>query len=350
MTRHPTLPGTRRRSLVVRALAGLPLAALALAAGQTVHAQTPGRRYRIGYLGYTAVNTPDDDRVWGGFVQRLRELGFSEGVNLIIEQRFAEGRNERYVEFAAELVRLHADLVVVGTGTAARAVMAASPSMPVVTTATPADPVRAGLVASLAHPGGQVTGMTILAGDLVPKRIELLKAGVPSVRRIAFARCPSCQQTSGVSAVQMAEQLDKQAAAAHALGMALISVEVNAAGDFDAASATVLRERCDAVLIGSDQVNTALQGRWREFAAAQRLPMMAPYRGFGALLSYGPDAVAIYRRAAEFVARILNGANPGELPMEQPTTFELVVNLRVARSIGLTIPQSLLLRADEVIQ
>jgi putative ABC transport system substrate-binding protein len=332
---------TSRRSLI----AGLA----ACAAGRVVHAQAPGRRYRIGYLGYTAVNTPDDDRVWGGFVQRLRELGFSEGGNLIIEQRFAEGRNERYTEFAAELVRLDADLVVVGNGTAARAVMAASRSMPVVTVAVP-DPVRAGLVASLAHPGGQLTGVSNLSDDLAPKRIELLKAAVPSARRIGFARCPRCQQTSGVDAAQVAALFDAQTAAARALGVALVSVELNAAADFEAASAAVLRERCDAVLIGSNQINVAVAGQWRAFAVAQRLALMADYRGFGALLSYGPDYAAIYRRAAEFAVRILNGAKPAELPMEQPTKFELVVNLKIAKAIGLAIPQSLLLRADEVIQ
>jgi putative ABC transport system substrate-binding protein len=228
--------------------------------------------------------------------------------------------------------------------------MAASRSMPVVITAAPADPVRAGLVASLAHPGGQVTGFTNLSGDLVPKRLELLKVAVPSARRIAFTRCPSCEKTSGVSAAEAVALLEGHAAAARSLGMTLVPVELNAASDFDTASAVVLRERCDALLIGSSPVNRALQGRWRAFAAAQRLLTMAPSRGYGALLSYGPDYVAVHRRAAELVARILNGANPGDLPMEQPTKFELVVNLRIARAIGLVIPQSLLLRADEVIE
>jgi putative ABC transport system substrate-binding protein len=252
------------------------VAAVAAACTHPAQAQAPGRRYRIGYLGFTAVSTPLDERVWGGFVQRLRELGFDEGRNLVIEQRFAEGRMERYAEFAAEMVRSRADLVVVGSGTAARAVMAASSTMPIVTTGTPGDPVAAGLVASLARPGGQLTGMTTLSNDLGPKRIELLKEAVPSVRRLAFPVCSKCRSTSASGAAWSA----------------------------------VLRER----------------------------------------YSFGPDSAAVLRRAADFVARILNGADPANLPMEQPTRFELVVDLKVARAIGVTIPQSVLLRADEVVQ
>lgn len=312
-------------------------------------AQTSSRTYRVGYLGYTEATAPDEVDGWPAFVQRLGELGFVEGHNLALLSRYAEGHDERYADFAAEFARLGVDLVVVASGTAARAVMTVSPATPIVTVAVP-DPVRAGLIASLARPGGRVTGISNLADDLTPKRIELLKAAVPSVRKMAFARCPGCALSAGESAAQVDARYAQYAAAARALGMDLLPLNVNAASDFLAARAIVHRERPDALLIGATQINVALRTEWLALAAEQRLPVMAPYRGFGAMLSYGPDFVAIYRRAAEFVALILNGANPAETPMEQPTKFELVVNLKLAHAAGLEIPQALLLRADAVIR
>jgi len=321
----------------------------AFAAAFATRAQAPPRIYRVGYLSYTATNTPQDDLVWGGFVQRLRELGYAEGRNLVIEQRFAEGRLERYAEFAAEMLKLKADVVVATSGTAARAVMAASRSLPIVTTAIP-DPVRSGLVASLARPGGQLTGLSNLADELLPKRLELLRAAVPGAQRIALARCPRCLLTTGASQAEVDTLFAEREAAARSMGVKLLQLDVNAAADFDATAAALRRERPDALLIGATPVNVALREEWLAFAAEQRLPLAADDRGFGAMLSYGPDYVAIYRRAAEFVVRILEGARPGDLPMEQPTQFELVINLKIARALGITIPQSVLLRADEVIQ
>ena len=322
---------------------------VALAAAFATRAQAPPRVYRVGYFGYTAVNTPLDDRVWGSFVQRLRDLGYAEGGNLVIEMRFAEGRLERYTEFAAEMVKLKADIVVVTNGTAARAMMTASRSMPIVTTAIP-DPVRSGLVASLARPGGQLTGLLNFSDDLLPKRLELLKAAVPGAQRIALARCPRCLLTAGASQAEVDTLSAERDAAARSMGVKLLQIDVDDAADFDAATAALRRERPDALLIGTNQINVALREKWIAFAVAQRLPLAADYRDFGAMLSYGPDYVAIYRKAAEFVVRILKGARPGDLPMEQPTTFELVINLRVAKALGVTIPQSVLLRADEVIE
>lgn len=323
--------------------------AVAISAALPARAQVPGRLYRVGYLGYTTVNTPDDERIERAFVQRLRELGFVEGANLVIEWRFAEGRSERYAEFAAEMVKLGADIVVATSGPAARAVMAASRTMSIVTTGVP-DPVRAGLVVSLARPGGQLTGISNLANELVPKRLELIKAAVPSAERVAIARCPGCLLGSGASAAEVSDVHAGQAAAARSLGVKLLPLDVNAPADFDAATAILRRERADALLIGATPVNVALRGQWLAFAAQQRLPMLAPYRGFEALLSYGPDYAAIYRKAAEYVARILGGAHAGELPMEQPTRFEFVINLKLAKAMGVAIPQAVLLRADEVIQ
>ena len=321
----------------------------AIAAAFSGRAQVPGHMYRVGYLGYTAVNTPEDDRVWGAFVQRLRELGFAEGGNLVIEQRFAEGRNERYAEFAAEMVKLRADIVVATSGVAARAVMATSHTLPIVTTAVP-DPVHAGLVASLARPGGQLTGITNLADELAPKRLEFLKAAVPAAKRIAFAACPRCALSAGASEGDVIALRMERDAAARSLDMTLLQVDVDAATDFDASIAALRRERPDALLIGATPINHVLRGKWLAFASEQRLPMLAPYREFGAMLSYGPDTAATYRKAAEYVARILQGARPGDLPMEQPTKFEFVVNLKEAKALGISIPQSLLQRADEVIQ
>ena len=311
-------------------------------------AQVPGRVYRIAYLGYTANDSPEGVRIWKAFVQRMRELGYVEGRNLVIEQRFAEGHNERYAGFVAELLPTRLDLVVASNGSAARAVMDASRSMPIVTTAIP-DPVRAGLVASLAHPGGQLTGISNLADDLVPKRIELLKAAVPAAARIAFVRCPRCAMTAGASEADVRALQAEHEAAARSLGVTWLPVDVNDAADFAAAAATLRRERPDALLVGATQINVALRNEWLAFAVEQRLPMLTPYRA-GAVFSYGPDLAAIYRRAAEYVAKILAGARPSELPMQQPTQFEFVVNLKMARAIGLTIPPSVLVRADEVIE
>jgi len=320
-----------------------------LAAALPARPQAPGRTYRIGYLGFTASNTADDLRDWNGFVERLRDLGFSEGRNLVIEQRFAEGRNERYTDLAVELVRMKVDLVVVTSGTSARAVMAASRSLQIVTLSIP-DPVRAGLVATMARPGGQLTGMSNLAEELTPKRIELLKLVVPSARLIAFARCRSCSLTAGESPEAVAAMYLEHERAARALGVGWLPLDVDSADDFDAASATLRRERPDALLISATQINVALRPRWLAFAAEQRLPMLAPYKGFGAMLSYGPEFAAIMRRAAEYVAKILSGTAPGELPMEEPTKFEFVVDLRLAQAMGLTIPPSALALADRVIR
>ena len=321
----------------------------ALLPARIATAQVSGRVYRIGYLGYTAVNTPQDERVLGAFFQRLRELGYVEGRNFVVEWRFAEGRNERYADFAAEMVQLKVNVVVVASGTAARAVMAASRTLPIVATALP-DPVRAGLVASLARPGGQLTGISNLSDELVPKRLELLKAAVPAARVIAFANCPRCRLSSGTSAANEAQTELEQQAAARSLGVRLLPLDVNAASDFDSAAALLRRERPDALLIGASQINVALKSQWLTLATELALPMLAPYRGFDAMLSYGPEYRAIYRKVAEYVAKVLAGANPGEMAMEQPTIFELVVDLKQARALGITIPQSLLVRADEVIR
>lgn len=319
---------------------------LALGAATLAWAQVPGRTYRVGYLGFTASHAPAELRDWNAFVQRLRELGYNRGGNLVIEERYSKGsKDQDYTEFVDEMMKIKADAVVVSSGTMARYVMGLSRTMPIVALFL-ADPVRSGLVASLARPGGQLTGLSDLSDELVPKQLELLKAAVPSAKRVAYASCPWC----GLSRNELRALYAEQAAAAHALGVTLVPANLSDVTLFDGTAARLRREGADALLIGANGINIMVRDQWLAFAAQHRLPTLASYRGFGAMLSYGPDFAAIYRRAAELVAKILGGASPGELPMEQPTRFEFVVNLKIARVLGLTIPQSVLLRADEVIQ
>lgn len=325
------------------------LAPLAIGASMHAWTQVPGRIYRVGYLGFTATNSPSDLLVWNGFVQRLRELGYSEGGNLVIEDRYAEGRMGRYAEFAAEMVKIRADIVFTSNPIAARAVMAVSRTMPIVTIFVP-DPVRAGLAASYAHPGGQLTGISNFGYELLLKQLELLKAALPTVTRIAFAGCPRCILASGLSAADLAAIQAERTAAARSLGITLLQLDVDAASDFDAASAALLRQHAEALVIGSSPVNAALRDKWNAFAEQNRLPTMVEGSGTGKMFSYGASGAGMYRRAAEYIAKILGGAAPGDLPIEQPTTFQFVINLKMAKAMGLTIPQSVLLRADEVIE
>jgi len=323
------------------------ISGLACALGTTALAQVPGRKYQIAWLGFTAKNSADEDRFLAAFINRLVELGFVEGRNLTIDWRYAEGKNERYAEFAAEMRDKGVDLVVTGTSTAAHAVVEASRNIPVVTFGI-VDPLHTGLIASFAHPGGQVTGMSNFNGELVPKRIELFKAAVPTVSKIALARCPECGRLSGLSSASIDAAFESYRESARSLGLTLIPLDVNAAADFSATVALIETEHADGVLLNPTQINSKLRDDWVAFEAAHRVPVMADYRA-GCLLSYGPDYAAIFRRVAEIAAQILNGAKPGDLPMEQPTKLEFVVNLKVARTIGLTIPQRALLRADNVI-
>jgi putative ABC transport system substrate-binding protein len=325
------------------------LAALGAAAAR---AQAPGRRYRVGYIGFT-INGDDSSesrRNWDGLVERLRELGFRDGENLVLEKRFFEGRPERYTAIARELVDSGFDLDIASSGAAARAVIDASRGrMPVVILFV-SDPVRAGLVQSLARPGGPVTGISNLATELVPKRIELLKAAMPGATRVAFARCPACEQAAGRPAAEVAARFDGEAAAARRIGVTLLPLEVNTVADFDAARTHLRNDRPDALLIGATQINVALRDEWIALIDALRLPTIAPYAAFGAMLAYGPDVAAIFRKAADYVARILNGARPGDLPMEQPTELEFVIDERIARRFGVDVPRSVLLRATRVLQ
>jgi putative ABC transport system substrate-binding protein len=300
-------------------------------------------------LGYTEPNTPDDHRNIAAFRQRLHELGFVEGTNLVIEWRFTEGRNERYADFAAELVRLKADAVIAGTGAAARAVMAVSRTIPIVTVAVP-DPVRSGLVASLARPGGQLTGLTNLSGDLVPKQLELLKAALPAAKRVAYLRCTSCLAMTGATQAENTTNCRVHAEAASRLGLVWQPLDVNERADFAGVAARLRSDPPDALLLGANQITFTLQREWHALVTELRVPTFAAYRAFGATLSYGPEYAGAMRRVADYVARILRGAWPGELAMEQPTLFEFVVNAKAMRAMGLEVTPDLRMRADVILE
>lgn len=324
------------------------LSGFAFAIAADALAQVRGRAYRIAYFGFSAKNSAEDDRVEAAFINRLADLGFEVGKNLTIDWRYAEGRNERYGDFAREMRDKNVDLVIAGSATAARAMVEASSVTPVVIWGI-VDPLRTGLVSSFAHPGGQVTGMSNFAGDLVPKRIELFKDAIPTLSRLAFARCPECGRLSGVSSASYDAAFESYREGARQLGVTLTPVDINAATDFSSAVALIESQKADGVLLVGNQINAKLREDWITYEAERRLPLMVDYRGFGCLLSYGPDYAAMFRRVAEIAVQVLNGAKPGDLPLEQPTKLDLVVNLKVARSIGIAIPQSVLRRADAVI-
>jgi ABC-type uncharacterized transport system substrate-binding protein len=310
-----------------------PLAALA---------QQSAKVRRIGYLGNSSPALERD--FVDAFRQGLRDLGYAEGQNLLIEFRWAEGRYDRFPEFAAELVRLKVDVLLTAGTPGALAAKQATQTTPIVM-AVSGDAVGTGLVRSLAHPGGNITGLTRMTRDLDGKRLELLKDIVPRLSRVAILLNPA----NPISALGGKEAL----APAEALHLKLEPVEVKAAEEFDAAFAAIARQRLSALFIIADQFLLAHRARIVDFATRRSLPAMYPYREFvdaGGLISYAANDPAMFRRAATYVDKILKGAKLGDLPVEQPTKFELVINLKTAKTLGLTIPQSLMVRANDVIQ
>jgi putative ABC transport system substrate-binding protein len=315
-----------------------------LAAPLAGEAQQAAKIARIGYL---AGNLATMAQLSEAFRQGLRDLGYVEGRNVVIEYRDAAGKYERLPALAAELVALKVDVIVVTNTPAALAAKQATRTIPIVL-AWVGDAVGSGLVTSLAWPGGNVTGLSVLLPELVGKRLELLTQAVPGVSRVAVLWQP------GVLGERTDKDMLKEAeVAARALGVRPQLVEARGPEDFDRAFSDMTRARADAVIVQATNVFFIERRRLVDLAAKNRLPTMYIAREFvdaGGLMSYGPNVADLFRRAATYVDKILKGAKPGDLPVEQPTKFELVINLKTAKALGLTIPQSLLLRADEIIQ
>jgi putative ABC transport system substrate-binding protein len=324
-----------RRTFMALVSGGLLTAPLA------AEAQEPRKTYRIGILATYPVGPFFRDP----FVATLRELGYVEGQNLVLEIRSANNISERLPALAAELVRLNVDVIVTGGDAEVRVAKQTTSTIPIVM-APSGDPVRAGYVASLARPGGNITGVSWMTPDLSAKLLEVLKDTVPKMSRVAVL----WNSANSVKVIDFGETQR----AAQTLGATVSSIEVTAANDLETAFAAITRARPDVLLILVDQVlSHETRPRIAEFALKQRIPSIAGSSGYaaaGGLIGYGPGGLELYRLAAGHVAKILKGAKPGDLSIEQPTKFELIINLKTAKALGLTIPPSVLQRADEVIQ
>jgi putative tryptophan/tyrosine transport system substrate-binding protein len=278
----------------------------------------------------------------------LRESGFVEGKNIVIERRETGGRPDLAAQAAAELIGLHVDVLLVCATPATRAAKAATKTVPIVMWGV-SDPVERGLVVSLAKPEGNITGVADFSTSLLPKQLELLKAAAPKVSRVAFVS----EDPARFYSAEVADSLKRQHdAAARRLGMSRVDIVMNSPQDFAGATVRILQEGADALLIDASGTNFALAKELSEFAVGHRLPTVGntAVALAGQLLSYGVNYVDEYRKAGTYVAKILNGAKPADLPIEQPTEVDLIINLKTAKAIGLTIPQSLLLLANRVIE
>jgi ABC-type uncharacterized transport system substrate-binding protein len=326
-----------RRRFLLTSLAG------AVAAPLAAGAQQAGKVWRIGLLS-SGSHSAALARLQA-FKQGLREFGYVEGQNLAIEYRWAEGREDRLSAFAADLVRLRVDVIVTQGSLATLAARRAATTTPIVF-AVAGDPVRGGLVASLARPGGNVTGLAVMGAEITPKGLALLREAAPGVTRVAALWNPGNPSS--------APELRETEKAARTLGVQLQAVEARDAHGLDVAFALMTRERAGALVVLSDSMLFGQRAQIANLAAKNRLPAIAWTPEFigdgGLLMVYGPNVPEMYRRAATYVDRILKGARPADLPIEQPTKFELIINLKTAKALGLTIPPSLLLRADQVIE
>ena len=308
-------------------------------------AQQPKKVSRIGYLssGDAARESTRSEAIR----RALRERGYIEGQNIATEYRYLEGKRDRAPELAADLVRLKVDIIVVAAGLGTiQAAKNATKTIPIVMAGEGVDPVKAGLVESLARPGGNVTGLTYLQGELGGKRLELLKEAVPKLARVAVLY----ESASASAVLELKEILP---VSARALGLTLQPWEVRSADDFERVFAALNKQRPDGLYVSVGPLMQENGKRIASFALKSRLPSTYVYRedvDVGGLMYYGADRADSYRRVAYYVDRILKGAKPADLPVEQPTKFELVINLKTAKQIGLTIPQSMLYRADKVIK
>jgi putative ABC transport system substrate-binding protein len=317
--------------------------ALLLAAPLAARAQPAATVPRIGYL--SPISPPADSARIEAFRQGLRDLGYVEGQSIVIEYRYADGKFDRLPDLAAGLVRLKVDVIVAASTPGILAAKQATSAIPIVMTLS-ADPVPTGLVSSLARPGANITGLSLLSGELNGKRLELLKEIVPSLSRVAALWNPDNPASRF--------QLKETEAAAHVLGIQLQPLEVRGPDpDFERIFQATGRGRISALITPDDLLIFSHRARIVDLAARKRLPAMYAFREFvdaGGLMSYTANRPHLFRRAATYVDKILRGARPGDLPVEQPTKFELVINLKAARALGLAIPSRLLALADEVIQ
>jgi putative ABC transport system substrate-binding protein len=327
-----------RAAFAVVLVLSLPAAPLAASAQQAA---------KVARIGYLAVDRAASPHMTEAFLQGLRDLGYVEGRNVVIEYRDAEGKLERLPALAAELVALKVDVIVAGGTPQAVAAKQATRTVSIVFAAA-GDPVTSGLVTSLARPGGNVTGLSALTPELVGKCLEQLKQAVPRVSRVAVLWQP------GAYPERTAKDMLKGAeVAGRALGVRLQVVEARGPADFDRAFSDMTRARAGALTVLPSTMFIIERRRLVDLAAKTRLPAVYAYREFvdaGGLMAYGADLADLFRRAATYVDKILKGAKPGDLPIEQPTRFELVINLKTAKALGLTIPPSLLLRADQIIE
>jgi len=314
-----------------------------LASAFTAEAQQAGKVWRIGWLDITPLTTPGTLKTANAFVQALRDRGFVEGQNVVFERRYSEGGENQYAGFVAELIQMKVDLIVASSSAAVRAAKQGTSTIPIVMLGV-AVPERQGLVASLARPGGNVTGLSNQGGETSGKMLQLLKQTLPRLSKVAIMWNPD--NLGSVISFKEGEL-----PAAEALRVAVVSLEVRGPEDLDRALMTIASERPDALWV--HLTANPFRPRLLEFAAKNRLPTVAQASSWpqaGALMSFGPDLADLYGRSATYVAKILGGAKPADLPVEQPTKFELVINLKTAKALGLTIPPSLLLRADQVIE
>ena len=321
-----------------------------LAAPPAADAQHTGKVARIGYLsGVSSAGTPPP---FVALRQGLRELGWIEGQNLMIEERWAEGRVERLPALAAELVHLNVH-VIVATGPAVPAAKQATSTIPIVMGAS-LDAVESGLVDSLARPGGNVTGLTLISADLMGKRLELLKETLPHLSRLAFLTGPlSRLDHYGPGRGEPALVVQGAKEAAQALGMRLHILEAGTPDDLQSAFTAMAEQRAEALYVMEHSFLGVHRTQIADLATKSRLPTFFALRGgvdAGGLMSYAANVIAMHRRAAVYVDKLLKGAKPADLPVEQPTKFELVINLKTAQALGLTVPPTLLARADEVIE
>jgi putative ABC transport system substrate-binding protein len=325
-------------ALLAWSIASCPLAA---------YAQPTGKAARVGYLTTGALESSDTLAMFDAFRHGLRELGYVEGQNILIEMRPADGKTDRFPTLAGELVRLGVDVIVATNSLAARAAQRATSTIPIVVPVM-GDPVGDGLVASFARPGGNVTGLAFLGPQLLPKRLDLLKEALPNASRVAALWHPGAYGES-----TMSEMIRETEATARRIGVDLRLVAVQNPDGLEQAFSTIAAERPDALIVYPSPMLFTERRRIVRLAEMHGLPCMAMGREFaelGGLIAYGASLGELHRRAAAYVHKVLSGSKPADLPVEQATRFELVINLKTARALGLEIPSTLLARADEVIE